>query len=169
MSMWIDSDNFDVIKGLKSGQSSLATFADVPDVEEYKVAFNDLTAEQKKALVDIEVDFKLYVSGGKVNPKLKSKVIKEVLFEKEDIISLIKAIISEKDRVKVVNTVLNSAIPAVVIQQWLYQGAFAGSDEAWALVVEAEEYTAYDVAYASVVGHKDMLGAKFKFPKKLRE
>jgi len=57
----------------------------------------------------------------------------------------------------------------VVIQQWLTQSAFVGSDEAWALVVEAEEYVTYPVAYASVVGHMDMLGAKFKFPKKLRE
>lgn len=167
--MWVDSKNFDVIKGLKAGQASLAAFADVPEVEEFNVAFNDLTSEQKKALVDIEVDFKLYVSSGKVNPKLKSKVIKEKLFEKEDIVSLIKTIIGEKDRMKVFDMVTNSDIPPVVIQQWLFQCAFAGSDESWNIVVNAEEWTSQPSAYTYIISNEIMLGCKFKFPRKLRE
>lgn len=169
--MWIDSKNFDILAGLKAGQISLSAFTDEPvaEVEEYKVAFNDLTAAQKKALVDIEVDFKLYVSGGKVNPKLKSKVVKEELFEKEDIITLIKTITGNKDRGKVIDMVIHSDIPPVVIQQWLYQGALAGSDESWDVVVKAEEWVSQRRAYAYLVGSEKMLGARFKFPKKLRK
>jgi len=167
--MWIDSRTFDVVRGLKAGQVSLAAFANAPEVEEYNVAFNDLTASQKKELVDIEVDFKLYVSGGKVNPKLKSKVVKEQLFEKEDIVSLIKAIVGEKDRAKVGNMVMHTEIPSVVINQWLYQGAFAGSDESWQTVVKAEGYVYSKQAYVIIIASDRMLGARFKFPKKLRE
>ena len=171
--MWIDSKNFDILKGRKAGQSSLSAFVgedlDMPAVETYKVAFNDLTATQKKELVDVEVDFKLYVSSGKVNPKLKSKVVKEPLHDKEDIVSLIKTITSETQRTKVIDAVMNSDIPPVVIQQWLFQGAYAGSDESWNTVVKAEQWTDKKLAYAYTVAGATMLGAKFKFPKKLRE
>jgi hypothetical protein len=167
--MWIDSHNFEILKGLKEGQASLSAFADVPEVEEYKVAFNDLTAVQKKELVDIEVDFKLYVSNGKYNPKLKSKVIKEPLFEKSDIISLVKMIIGEKDRDKVLNALLSTDISPVVIQQWAMQSAFVGSDEAWQIVVKAEEWVNNKRAYAYIIASDKMLGARFKFPKKLRK
>ena len=169
--MWIDSQNFNILESFKEGQVTLDHFtdgdADQNTPQDFKVAFNDLTADQKKSLVEIPVDFKLYVSGGRVHPKLKSKVIKEPLFKKDDIIGLIKSIYKEKDRQKVMNMVVNSSIPPVVINQWLMQGCI-GDAEAWKSVVEAEGYTDNKWVYAAVIGDVSLMGGRFGFPRKLR-
>lgn len=165
--MWIDSKNFSTLKSFKQGQTTFGKFVDDVSQPDFKVAFNDLTADQKKSLVDIPIDFKLYVSSGRVNPKLKSKVIKEPLYKKDDIISLIKSIYKEKDRQKVTDNIMNSSIPPVVIQQWLLQGCI-GDAQAWSCVVEAEEYVGNVFAYSSIIGNTWMMGGRFRFPKKLR-
>jgi len=165
--MWIDSQNFDILLKFKKGRMSLTSFMGGELEEpEFKVAFNDLSTAQKKMLVDIEVDFKLYVSSGRPNPNLKDKIVKETLFDKDDIVSLIKSILNEENRISVIEKVMGSSIPPVVIQQWLYQGAM-GTD-AWETVVIAEKYTGNVEAYACLMGTKDVMNAKFKFPKKVR-
>ena len=167
---WIDSENFGILESFKKGQISLEQFGVKSEHKEFKVAFNDLTADQKKKLVDIEADFKLYVQSGRVNPVLKDRVIKEKLFEKEDIIKLIKAITGSKDRDKVMGMVMESSIPPVIINQWLFQAALKGGNiETWDTVVLMESYTDNLEAYACLAAGKEMLGAKFCFPKKLRE
>ena len=163
--MWICSQNFEILKGFRNGQTTFGV--DAADDVEIKVAFNDLTAAQKKALPDIDVDFKLYVHKGKVSPKLKDKVVKETLFEKDDIVSLTKKIVKDDNRKDVIEAVLATEIPPVVIQQWLMQGAL-NDTKAWNTVVLAESYTGNKEAYAYLVGGYEMLGAKFKFPKKIR-
>ncbi len=166
--MWIASQNFNILESFKKGQTTFGHFTEggvTP--QDFKVAFNDLTADQKKSLIEIPIDFKLYVSSGKVNPKLKSKVIKEPLYEKDDIISLIKMIYKEKDRQKVINTLVNSSIPPVVIQQWLMQGCIGDAD-AWKSVVEAEEYTDNVWFYSAIIGSSSLMGGRFRFPHKLR-
>ena len=169
--MWIDRRNFNILESFKEGQVTFDHFtdgdADQSTPQDFKVAFNDLTADQKKSLVEIPVDFKLYVSSGRVNPKLKSKVIKEPLFKKDDIIGLIKAIYKEKDRQKVINMVVNSSIPPVVINQWLMQGCI-GDAEAWKSVVEAEGYTDNVWFYSAIIGDVSLMGGRFGFPRKLR-
>lgn len=165
--MWIDSRNFNILESFKKGQVTFGQFAEDVTPQDFKVAFNDLTVDQKKSLVEIPVDFKLYVSSGKVNPKLKSKVIKEPLYKKDDIISLIKMIYKEKDRQKVVNTIVHSSIPPVVIQQWLTQGCI-GDAEAWKSVVEAEYHTDNLWLYSVIIGSGFLMGGKFGFPRKLR-
>ena len=169
--IWIDTTNFNILESFKKDQVTFDHFID-GDIDQntpqdFKVAFNDLTADQKKSLVEIPEDFKLYVSGGRVHPKLKPKVIKEPLFKKDDIIGLVKAIYKEKDRQKVMNMVVNSSIPPVVIQQWLMQGCI-GDAEAWESVVEAEGYTDNVWSYAAVIGDVSLMGGRFCFPKKLR-
>lgn len=167
--MWIDSENFDILAAHRKGQVPISNFGGKSEQIEYKVAFNDLTADQKKQLVDIDADFKLYVQSGKVNPKLKSKVIKEQLYPKEDIVTLIKKITSSKDRNAVMEIVMASSIPPVVINQWLFQGALKGTKEAWDTVVLMEKYTDSVEAYACLAAGEELLGVKFSFPKKLRE
>lgn len=161
--IWIDKNNFHNFYNLKKGQQLLTS-----ETEDIKVAYNDLTASQKKLLPDIDRDFKVYVSSGRVSPKLKGKIVKEPYYEKSDIVSLIKLIIKEPERRKVVSAILTTDIPPVVIQQWLFQGAFTGTDKAWYTVVLAEGYTSMLETYAYIISHEDMLGCKFKFPKKLR-
>jgi hypothetical protein len=115
------------------------------------------------------VDFKLYVQSGKVNPALKNKVINEQLYPKEDIVTLIKKIITSKDRDAVMDMIVGSSIPPVVIQQWLFQGALKGTKEAWDTVVLMETYTDNVEAYACLAAGEELLGARFCFPTKLRE
>jgi hypothetical protein len=167
--MWVDSVNFDIFAAHRKGQVSLEKFGIESEPTEYKVAFNDLTSEQKKQLVDIDVDFKLYVQSGKVNPALKSKVIKEELYPKEDIVTLVKNIITSNNRNAVMEMIVGSSIPPVVIQQWLFQGALKGTKEAWDTVVLMETYTDNVEAYACLAAGEELLGAKFSFPTKLRE
>ena len=150
---------------MKHGQQLLDNVDATGDI---KVAYNDLTTAQKQRLSDVEIDYKLYVSSGRVSSKLKSKVVKEPLYEKSDIVSLIKMIIKEKNRQKVINALFNTDIPPIVIQLWLFQGAFAGTKVAWDTVVMAEDYVTRPDVYAYIIGSADMLGCKFKFPKKLR-
>jgi hypothetical protein len=76
-------------------------------------------------------------------------------------------IYKEKDRQKVVNTIVHSSIPPVVIQQWLMQGCI-GDAEAWKSVVEAEHHTDNLWLYSVIIGSGSLMGDKFGFPRKLR-
>jgi len=164
--MWISSQNFEILAKFTDGQSTLERFNDEP-IPEFKVAFNDLTTDQKKSLVNVTVDFKLYVSSGKVNPKLKGKVVKEPLYKKDDIVSLVKMIYKEPDRDEVRRTILRSGISPVILQQWLLQGCIDNID-AWNTVVHAEQYLDSNVFYAFTIGSESTMGGHFKFPRKLR-
>jgi hypothetical protein len=156
-----------MLLSFQPGQSTLGGFGKDEKDLDLKIAFNDLTAAQKKKLPEIDANFKVYVHKGRVSPKLKDKVVKETLFEKDDIVSITKKVVKESDRNVVIEMLLSTEIPPVVIQQWLMQGAL-NDTKAWNTVVLAESYTGNKEAYAYLVGGYEMLGAKFKFPKKIR-
>jgi len=76
-------------------------------------------------------------------------------------------IFKEKDRRKVIDTLVHSSIPPVVIQQWILHGCIENA-EAWKAVVEAEEYTNNVWFYSAIIGSNSLMGGRFRFPSKLR-
>lgn len=164
--MWIDRDNFSILEHMGGkGQMTFDENRYVP--ENLKVAFDDLTKEQKKMLPEIHCDFKVYCHGSTAGTsKIKDRVIKEPLFKKEDVIDLVKFIIKSKDREEVFDRIVNSSISPVLIQIWMLRPCMNG--EAWDTYVKAETYIYNTVAYASVMCDPSIKAAKFCFPKAVR-
>lgn len=167
---WIESDNFDLLA--TGGSASLEQFMDETQEEyEFRVAYDELTPKQKKMLPSIRGDFKVYASTRARPPAtLKDKLIKEVYYDKKDIIDLIKMIIKETDRDKVYRALKEYDIHPIVLSIWLY-GPFKGNPEALDRLLYLEKYIYNKDAYYIFIAANfkgKMPGVKFRFPCKLR-
>lgn len=167
---WIDSTNFDMLKGLVSGGSNSLTVAlgEAPQGD-IKVAYDDLTKAQKALLPNIEGDYKIYVAG-KMPPKVdKTKWIKEPYFTSGDLMSVVKACLKKSG--KELHTLLVDAdISPVVLSQWLMKPC-SMHPEALAILVQMESYVYQKDVYFSLLASSGLceFGLKFSFPKKVRE
>lgn len=166
--LWIDENNFSELEGLESN-TGLNAFVetDVKEIE-YKVDYNSLTPSQKKRLPGMAGEFLVYTNEkSRPPPSLKSRVVKERFFPKKDIISLIKMILKEKDRDKVLDALIKENISPIVLEIWLLR-PFSGSKEAVAVLVEASQYIYRNQTYYTIIASNHIPGLKFRFPKKIR-
>lgn len=163
--MWITNENFDMFK--KMVDDKQMTLVPMDDVE-FKVAADTLDSKQMKELNNLNpAKFKVYANKKRKPSKIKYEFIKEKYYDDNDIVPLIKSIISNEDRYNVMRQILDSGINPIVIQLWLLRPCMADT-QAWDNFVLAEEYVYSLHAYAIIVADPCMLGAKFCFPKKLR-
>lgn len=165
--MWIDRDTFPLLQSLGvKGQMTLDGFKPMED-EEFLVAWDDLTKEQRKMLPSIDRDFKVICHGSTAGTsKVKDRVIKEPYYKKEKIIDLVKFIIRERDREAVFDRIVKSDISPIVIQIWLFRPCY--DTLAWNTYLNGETYIYNTIAYASVMCDTSLKTAKFCFPKAVR-
>ncbi len=168
--MWIDSTNFDMLKGLVSGSKNLLSKAigEAPQGD-IKVAYDDLTKAQKAQLVNIEGDFKIYVHGRMPTGLDKDKLIKEPYFTSTDLIAVVKACLKKSGR-ELYDLLVEANISPVVLSQWLIRPC-SKDNEALEILVQMESYVYQKDVYFSLLASSglDEFGLKFAFPKKVRE
>lgn len=167
--MWIDKGNFDM---LLSKDKSGGVFPTLEEelVIELIVDYNSLDGKQKKLLPTLTSDFKVAVSEKSRPPKtLKHRLVKYRNFEKKDIIPLIKDIMHEKDRDKVLADLIEYDISPIVISLWLAR-IFSQTCDSFKILLEAETYIYSKVTYYVLISSYRPTSErlKFSFPKKLR-
>lgn len=166
--MWVDSTNFDMLKGLVSGGSNLLSelMCEAPRGN-IKVAYDDLTKAQKAQLPNIEGDYKIYVAGKMPANVDKAKWIKEPYFTSGDLVSVVKACLKKSG--KELHTLLVDAnISPVVLSQWLMKPCSMNPD-ALAILVQMESYVYQKDVYFSLLASSGLceFGLKFSFPRKV--
>jgi len=170
---WIGKDNFDLLS--TGGSASLLNFLeenDHPDNYVFKVDWDDLTNEQKKLLPLIKKDYMLYITSRSRPPaELKKKAIKEEMFEKKDLITLIKALLKNKDSEMIYAMLIDYDVSPIVLSQWLFW-PLRSNLEGLDCLLKLEKYIynkdAYYVLLATQLSGEKLKGSHFRFPKKLR-
>lgn len=168
---WIDDSNFSELEGLELN-TGLNAFVETSEGAEYRVDYNSLTPAQKKRLPGMEGRFYIYTNEkSRPPPSLKSRVVKERFYPKRDIIPLIKTILKEKDRDKVLEALMRENISPIVLEIWLLR-PFSASRKALGVLVEASQYIYSNHTYYTIIASKYIPGdpnVRFRFPKKIRE
>lgn len=167
--MWIDGDNFGI---LLSKDKSGGVFPTLEEelVIELIVDYNSLDGKQKKILPTLTSEFKVAVSEKSRPAKaLKHRLVKYRNFEKKDIIPLIKDIMREKDRDKVLADLIEYDISPIVISLWLMR-IFTQTSDSFKILLQAEKYIYSKNSYYVLISSYQPTGEslKFSFPKKLR-
>ncbi|MCK5013811.1 MAG: hypothetical protein KAS66_08315 [Candidatus Omnitrophica bacterium] len=172
--VWIDSDNFDTLEGYHSPGLEMFSDADenstLADEIELRVDYNTLDAKQKKALPKIPGDFKVYCNEkSRPPPSLKDRVVKERFFAKSDIIPLIKMILKESNREKVLQALIKENISPIVLEIWLLR-PFSVSRASLEVLMTASQYIYRKETYYYMLANNFTPNSKVKFifPKKVR-
>ena len=173
MIRWITEENFGELDGLEI-EGGLKAFAELEGPEdeiEYRIDYNTLTPAQKKKLPGMGGEFNVYTNEKSRPPaSLKDRVVKERFYPKRDIIPLIKTILKEKDREKVLAELIEADISPIVLEIWLLK-PFSNSEAATKTLIDASLYIYSKKAYYNVIASDFIPGdkkVKFSFPRKVR-
>jgi lambda repressor-like predicted transcriptional regulator len=159
-----------MLKGLVARPTNeLAEALSIEPVGDIKVAYDDLTKDQKAALTTIEGDFKIYVNGRMPTNLPKDKLIKEPFFKTTDIIDVVKACL-KKTGPELYDLLVQADISPVVLSMWLMRPC-SKDIEALEALVQMESYVYQKDVYFSLLSVSGLneMGLKFSFYKKVRE